>query len=190
MSIIQPWDTPERHRDQLENMLSLTSHKPLTGARYVVPESEGWPEGHRDDAVHEVDMGVELIMAGGHTVSFLWLMDGLNEGLAVELHGADPAPSRKSLSSVDVTCRAEWTNFIGETLVNLKTVRNVPNEGAPEAVWSYRLDFSNGRNLVIALGESKEAGLAYMPDALLVIFDNALAGSYRIPASRVSALGE
>ena len=49
---------------------------------------------------------------------------------------------------------------------------------------------SDSTSVVIALGEDRDGRLGYQPDALLVIFDEGIARSFRIPAGSGSAWGQ
>ncbi|WP_326687771.1 hypothetical protein OIE63_11815 [Streptomyces sp. NBC_01795] len=141
--------------------------------------------------VHEVDMAVELVMEAGIVLAFSWAMDGLKEGLAVELREEDDSSRRAAECAVEVTERSEWARFLGQSVTGAGIAWHVPNEGTPEMPWSFRVDFANSESIVIALGESDDSttsGIRYMPDSLVVIFDRFLADSYRIPASDISSL--
>ncbi|MEU6662244.1 hypothetical protein [Streptomyces sp. NPDC046821] len=134
-------------------------------------------------------MAVELGMSDNSTLAVYWDMDGLNEGLTIEMRPAKAASS-PPVETVDVSNRSEWTDYLGSSISSISPAWHIPNEGCPQMPWAYRFDFSNGRNFVIALGESQGAGFTYMPDSLLVLFSDSMAAEYRIPASRTSALGE
>ncbi|MEU3776094.1 hypothetical protein AB0F11_23335 [Streptomyces sp. NPDC032472] len=131
---------------------------------------------------------MELVMASGITLALSWAMDGLNEGLAIELWEAGESNAGSIAETVDVSDHLEWATFLGGSIVNVTPALHVPNEGCPEMPWAFRLDFSNSLSLVIALGESKGSGFTYMPDSLVVIFDESTAAAYRIPASSTSSL--
>lgn len=157
----------------------------------MVPEGDSWPEGHRSDVVHEVDMSVELVMADGVVLGFPWAMDGVKEGLAVELREKASPGREVAEDAVDVGGIREWGPFLGHSISGAAIAWHVPHEDVPEVPWSFRLDFANSASVVIALGEadsSKVSGLTYMPDSLVVVFDLNLASSYRIPSSTVSAV--
>lgn len=171
-------------------MLAAISLETLSAVRYEVPQGGDWPEGHRSDEAHEVDLSVELVMDGGATLALSWAMDGMNEGLAIELREAGESGSGLITETVDVSSRIEWSTFLGNSIVNAAPAWHVPNEGCSEMPWAFRLDFSNSSSLVIALGESKGSGFTYMPDSLVVIFDDSIAAAYRIPASFTSALAQ
>ncbi|MDF2254445.1 hypothetical protein [Streptantibioticus ferralitis] len=165
------------------------SREVLVEVRYAALQGESWPEGHRADRAHEVDLAVELVMASGAVLAFDWAMDGLNEGLAIELRGHGEQGARPMGEAVDVSNHVEWARFLGKTITDITPVWHVPNEGCVEMPWSFRLDFCNSSSVVIALGESKGGGFTYMPDSLVVIFEESMAAAYKIPASSTSSLG-
>ncbi|MFF1487299.1 hypothetical protein ACIGZH_32680 [Streptomyces sp. NPDC058319] len=134
-------------------------------------------------------MAVDLIMSTGAALSLSWAMDGLNEGMAIELR--EPGESDADLpgDTVDVSDHVDWERFLGVDIVEIIPAWHVPNDGCPEMPWAYRLGFSNKSSLVIALGSAEGEGFAYMPDELIVFFDESLAASYTILASDTSSRG-
>ncbi|MFG2596397.1 hypothetical protein [Streptomyces sp. NPDC048462] len=186
--MIQPWLDRSEHEARIAALLAAVSSETLSAVRYEVSQGGTWPEGHRADGAHEVDLSVELVMASGASLALSWAMDGLNEGLAIELKEAGRLGSGLTPEAVDVGDRVEWANFLGGSIVKIAPAWHVPNEGCPEMPWAFRLDFSDSSCLVIALGESKGSGFTYMPDSLVIIFDESTAAAYKIPASFTSSL--
>ncbi|MBP2337375.1 hypothetical protein JOF41_003553 [Saccharothrix coeruleofusca] len=134
-------------------------------------------------------MAVELVMSTGATLSLSWAMDGLNEGVAIELREPEESDVDLPRDTVDVSGHVDWEMFLGAHIVEISPAWHIPNEGCPEMPWAYRLGFSNESSLVIALGVAKGRGFAYMPDELIVFFDEGLAASYMIPVSDTSSRG-
>ncbi|MFF0706414.1 hypothetical protein ACFYVC_39595 [Streptomyces tendae] len=134
-------------------------------------------------------MAVDLVMSTGAALSLSWAMDGLNEGMAIELR--EPGESDADLpgDTVDVSDHVDWERFLGADIVEISPAWHVPNDGCPEMPWAYRLGFSNKSSLVIALGSAEGDVFTYMPDELIVFFDESLAASYTIPASDTSSRG-
>lgn len=153
---------------------SAVAGEAVRTVRYVVPRGEVWPEGHREHRAHEVDMAVELIMANGTALVLSWAMDGVNEGLAIELR--DPGELDVDLygDAIDVSDHVDWARFLGVSIESITPAWHIPNEGCPEMPWAFRFEFSNKSSLVIALGEANGDGFVYLPDALVVIFENSL----------------
>ncbi|MEU1407034.1 hypothetical protein ABZ471_32640 [Streptomyces sp. NPDC005728] len=134
-------------------------------------------------------MAVDLVMSTGAALSLSWAMDGLNEGMAIGLREPGESAADSPGDAVDVSDHADWERFLGAEIVEIGSAWHVPNEGCPEMPWAYRLGFSNKSFLVVALGTAEGEGFTYMPDELIVFFDEGLAASYRIPASDTSSRG-
>lgn len=187
MAKIDPWAAKDHGGDSLSVLLGPLVGDAVRSVHYVVPRGGFWPEGHRESRVHEVDMAVKMTMDSGTAVVLSWEMDGLNEGLAIE---SSPTMDAHSLPGdvIDVSSNADWSRLLGRSIVSISTAWHVPNEGCPEMPWAFRFAFTEGVHLVIALGEAEEE-VAYSPDSLVVIFDEEIAASYRIPASSTSSYG-
>jgi hypothetical protein len=157
----------------------------IASVGYLVPSGAQWPDGREDGLRHEVDHGVELALTNGLTLSLRWEMQGENEFLAVETSSL-----RGSLIDViDVSDVPEWSSIVGQTIRGLGIARHAANTDCPSSVWAIRFDVGNGSSFVIALGEIREDVPAYLPDAVLVLFEKEDAESYRTTASPTSAWG-
>lgn len=189
MLVVQPWAARIHIDDGLSTIQAAMVGETLKGVRYVVPRGETWPVGHSEGRVHDVDMAVELITSSGAGLLFLWAMDGLNEGLAIELRSPEEVDIDLPGEAVDVSRHTSWERFAGKAIASSATAWHVPNEGCPEMPWAFRVEFANRSNVVVALGESTGFGITYSPDSLVVIFDEQMAVSYRIPASATSSYG-
>lgn len=189
MLVISPWDALAHSGAGLDELREAVSGEAVRTVRYVAPRGEGWPEGHRADRAHEVDMAVELGMESGAVLVLSWAMDGVNEGMAIEFRSPGEAGTSLPGDPIDVSDHVDWGRFLGVPIVSVGIAWHIPNEGCPEMPWAYNFGFPDGSSLVIALGEAEGAGFTYMPDALLVIFDKSLAAAYKIPASATSSCG-
>lgn len=189
MLVINPWDAPARSGAGLAELRDAVSGEAVRTVRYVAPWGESWPEGHREDRAHEVDMAVELGMESGAVLVLSWAMDGVNEGVAVEFRSPGESSGTLPGHPVDVSDHVDWEGFLGVPIAGVGIAWHIPNEGCPEMPWAYNFGFSNESSLVIALGKAEGAGFTYMPDGLLVIFDKSLAATYKIPASYTSSCG-
>ncbi|SFE65993.1 hypothetical protein SAMN04487819_1219 [Actinopolyspora alba] len=158
----------------------------LKSVRYAVLRGVDWPDGHRAERAHEVDMDVELVLESGSAVVLSWAVNGPDESLAIELR--EPAAVIRNLSGepVDVSDHPDWAPFFGAVVTDIVPAWHVPNEGCSEMPWSFRFEFDVGSSVVVALGEAAGNGFGYLPDELVVIFDSDLAASYVIPGSRHS----
>ncbi|MFI9366751.1 hypothetical protein ACIG5E_37760 [Kitasatospora sp. NPDC053057] len=189
MSVVLPWIAHQDGGRALAELADSVSHEIVQEVRYVALEGETWPEGHRHDRVHEVDVAVELVMSSGARLILSWAMDGLNEGLAIDFRSVGDDGPNLTGSPVVVSHHKEWQKFIGSSFTSVVPGWHIPNEGCPEMPWSFRLESDALGSVVIALGESVGGDLKYQPDALLVIFDQMLSTSYAIPASSTSSWG-
>jgi|GEM_PF-6514009 len=136
-------------------------------------------------------MGVEVATHDGALLAVSWAMEGLNEGLAVDWRPDGRIARGDFVATVDMSGHQDWWPFLGGVVNQVALSWHVPNEGCPEAPWSLRIGMADSSSVVFALGEAKGGGvLGYQPDAILVIFDESTARSYRIPASPLSSWGE
>ncbi|MET7686039.1 hypothetical protein [Streptomyces sp. NPDC005423] len=189
MLVINPWAALANGSAGLAELREAVAGDAVRTVRYVALRGEGWPNGHREDRAHEVDMAVELGMESGAVLVLSWAMDGVNEGMAIEFRSPGDVGGSLSGDPIDVSNHVDWERFLGVSIVGIGIAWHVPNEGCPEMPWAYNFRFSNESSLVIALGESEGAGFTYMPDALLVIFDKSIAAEYKIPASATPSCG-
>jgi hypothetical protein len=182
-----------RRRPIDHRVVSLLTDVPgqvLHQVRYVVPRgAPDWPSGHRHDAVHEVDLGVEFVTRDDKLITVSWAMEGVIEGLSAELSGEAMGPSNDPLHVQDVGATAEWLPYIDRPFGNLAFAWQVANASCPETLWSLRFNIGDGA-VTVALGEQGGGHIEYQPDSLLVIFDQEIALRYRIPASLESAWGQ
>lgn len=149
---------------------------------YVAPSS-AQDERRVTPKYDRVRMGVELETQEGATCAVAWKMAGVCEGLMM---GSGRVESLRSydmaLRRADRTRAASWQPFIGTPVLKVRTDWQISADGCPPTVWAVQLDFGV-RSLTIAMGEAGPDGPSYQPDELLVIFDRALANTYRIPAA-------
>lgn len=147
----------------------------LRSVRYFAVVDGTWPDGHRHDRVHEVDHAVELGMCSGARVILQWEMDGLDERLSIDIQPAgEPRPNPVG-TPVDVSRHADWRAFVGQSIIDVVPAWHIPNEGCQSMPCAFRFVFEGAGSIVVALGEFVGETMKYQPDALLVIFDQALA---------------
>jgi hypothetical protein len=187
--MIAPWPVTEAGRREFERSVRAMLGHTVQGARYLFPASSDHIERRHFAGFDEVDMGVELLTAAGGVFSVFWHMEGFNEGLAVAR--GTPAPlADRHVTGLTVSDTVEWRRIRGSPVTAVGLAWHVPNENCPEAVWALRLMLGDALSLVIALGEAHEVRqITYMPDSLVVIFDEAVARNYHIPASVQSSWG-
>jgi hypothetical protein len=185
--VIPPWELSGDGSKEFEALAGHLIDRSFSSVHYRPLSGGKWPDGHRHDQVHEIDMAVVFVLVSGDVLEVRWEMQGLNEGLGVRFSAADNAQASDSGDLVDVSRLPEWHPLLGVPVVGVSRSRHVPNEGCPEALWALRFDFSSGASAVLALGEMDGDHLGYLPDGLVAIFDEAEARSYRIQSSRQSA---
>ncbi|MDA8369107.1 MAG: hypothetical protein M0026_04485 [Nocardiopsaceae bacterium] len=182
----EPWLSRADHADARPVLRALLGAS-LTGVRYLHAEDDFWPNGHRHDDIHEVDMGVELTTAAGTRLVVSWAMDGIVQGLGRRmLPQGHEDPVR---DSVEVGGMEQWRPRLGRTVLRAGLASHVAEDDCAPTYWSLRLEFDGGRSPVIALGEADEGG-HHQPDALVVLFDEDTARGYVPVSSSTPAWGE
>ncbi|MEU7927102.1 hypothetical protein [Micromonospora sp. NPDC049107] len=188
--IILPWDLAAGQPRAFDVLAAKVVGQNVSAVGYQPVSGGEWPNGHRHDTVHEIDMALKFSLEGGGSLVVRWEMQGLNEGLGVGLLTDSLAGEFGSVDFLDVSATPEWRPLLGETIANIVGAFHVPNEGCPEALWSMRFDFSHGRSAVVALGEMSGDDLGYLPDGLVAIFDETEARAFTVGSSAQSAWGE
>jgi hypothetical protein len=169
-------------RNQLAAIMTAFDGGRIANVHYLMPVGAEWPNGRRHDQVHEVDLGVEIVLDSGIVVSIFWAMTGELEGLSLSVRAGDGTSTPSSLTqAIDATGLEQWRSLLGGSLTLDGAATHLPEEGNREAIWSVRLGASQSDSVVVALGEASEQGLAYLPDSLVVIFDDGISQSYSIP---------
>jgi hypothetical protein len=140
------------------------------------------PEGN----LHEVDLDVVLRLSTG-TVDLTWERDNLIEGLAIDFPFVHAKAADNEIL-VPANASDQWRRRIGDRIGNVHFGWQVSEENCPESLWSLRLSFETGASVVFALGELDSGGApTYHPDAIVVLFDERTARSYRQPGAIGSA---
>ena len=155
---------------------------------YLEPATTDLTEPRTGEGFDEAGVGLEFTTSDGAVFSAVWQMEGYNEGLSFGPGDGESRHRRYALRRFDVTRSAQWQPLLGPRVTGVGVGWHVPNEGCAEAVWAVRLDLEGGRTVLVALGRSEGTGvLDYQPDEVVVVFDEELAESYRIPAQTKSA---
>lgn len=134
-------------------------------------------------------MGIELTNSSGWRSQFRWVMDDVQEGLGIA-ETPDDDHDVAPLSLLDVSAEREWAPLLRRPITHVALAWHRPAEDALEAVWSVRLGFDSDE-VVIALGEAADdrETICYMPDSIVVIFDEDVARSYEPLSSLGSSWG-
>lgn len=162
----------------------------FVGVRYAVLEGDRWPSGHRSDSiVHELEMGLSIDF-GSTVLSMTWAMDGSAEGVALALDATPPDFFGIGASAINVAAVTPWPSLVGRKVSGISWAWHESGACAMPLLWSIRMKFEGGASVVVALGSMDGGHLRYLPDALVAVFDERTARSYRLLTSRGSAWGE
>ncbi|MEU8049521.1 hypothetical protein [Micromonospora haikouensis] len=171
-------------------MAATLAGERLLCARYATPSGSSWVNYSDLEGVHEVDMGVELATESGLALQLSWATPGREEGLALALgHGENRTPS-DLVDLVDVSAVQDWSNVLGYFVEEVAVSFYVHDEGSSVRPWSFRIGVSNGLSVTVALGETSDHSIRYLPDGLVVIFEESTARNYEVSDSLQSAWGE
>jgi hypothetical protein len=126
-----------------------------------------------------LDFGIDGFML------ITWSTPGSIEGLSVAQ--GMPYPGNSYL--VHDACKREaWCNHIGTKVVGLGASWQTLWMAALDTLWALRLDFESG-SVVVVLGEVNPV-LTYIPDEIVVVYDESMARSFRLSDASSSAWGE
>lgn len=183
-----PWARSERERTNIELAAAEIAGESLDRVAYLVPGTSDVTKRRHYNSFDEVDMGVELTTVSGSKFCFMWVMDDVKEGL--RLGRAEPGSRPVPFKRLDVSSEPEWAELRGKTTTGVALAWHRPCDEALEAVWSVRLRFDR-TSVVIALGEAAHdrQTICYIPDSLVVIFDEVVARSYEPLSSQGSSWG-
>lgn len=114
-----------------------------------------------------------------------WSTPGYVEGLSVVNDKPYPGGSYLVL---DASKRAAWSRHIGTKVAAIGASWQTMWTNGIKTLWALRLDFG-GESVVVALGKANPV-LSYIPDEIVVVYDENIARSYRISEAKFSAWGE
>lgn len=184
--------SPIRRQDRVirDELSAAVVGRGLWNVVYFVPPGlERVEEDSVGDAIHLVDMGVSLVL-DGLTINLAWSMDGPEEGLAVATDPLDPMFFGRSAVPIDANGISPWPSRLGHTIEGIAWAWHQPCDDCPDLLWALRVDFGAPGSAVIALGDVEDGTPRYMPDSLLILFDEDVARSYAIPAGEGSSWGQ
>jgi hypothetical protein len=152
----------------------------IVAVRYLLSSGAQWPDVRVVGSVHEVDHGVELVMAGGSVLALHWEMQEYDEFLAIApMSVAGSLGPEGLIDALSVSEAPEWVGILGRTVQGVGVAWHISNAGCPRAIWAARIDLDGGASFVIALGEIDDEGApTYHPTSIIVLFDQAVAASY------------
>jgi hypothetical protein len=161
---------------------ALVSGRRIASVSYTNLDDVGSPAGNPHGIVDEVDMAVAIGLDDRHELLIEWAMLGPTEGIDVQLLEARAV----SRSDVDVSAVSNWRPMIGARISHVGVSWH--QSESVEALWALRVSTELGA-ASIALGALEGGIPRYRPDALVVIFDEAIAQAYWPPDAGASAFG-
>jgi hypothetical protein len=125
---------------------------------------------------HEIELDVLLHTSRG-VVDLTWEREDLVEGLSISVMAEVSSPG--DVVGVIVDRSPQWAPLKDGEILSVAFGWQVSELGCPESLWSLRLEFVGGANVIFALGVLDDASMPhYFPDSLLAIFDERTASSY------------
>ena len=138
----------------------------VTRVRYRLPSGTDFAA----ESVHDVGSAVELTLGSGRVLVLSWGTPGLDEGLAIEVR-EDGAAADRVDASVDVSDDPHWSAVLGNPIEECALAFFEYYYDSSVRPWSFRVGVSGGGSATVALGETDGAEISYLPDNLVVIFD-------------------
>lgn len=172
-----------------EGVVSLLEGFVVTSVEYLTPVSMTGSTRIRGNGFEHAEAGVRLVNSEGAHRDIRWAQDGFDEGL---WFGEDAGPGDEQLWSPEVRSVevSLWPQLGPSPVIDQATV--VWQQIGPSlfSAWSVRLTLE-GESIVVCLGERDyETGRpTYIPDCVLVVFDEQVAKGYHPSASFSSAWG-
>jgi hypothetical protein len=144
---------------------------------YVLPELADEALIRRGNR-HDVSMGIEFRTEGGGTFTVSWVTEGLDARVEVDRGPAAERYGDTDLATVAATGWPEWQQALGRRISAATGLQGLKaaEEGLTQV--GVRLGFDGG-GVTVALGEvDADRELAYSPNNLVVLFDEAEAMAY------------
>lgn len=164
--------------DVVSSIGGLAVGRSLRSVRLVGPFVAGPVDEAREVADVELDLG-------GAFLRFGWRLDGVDERLVFEW-GSDSEVQDGVVSDA----AGDWHGLIGDEIAGIRMSTHISDESLPPSIWAITLECRERRSVTIALGELDESDKpVYMPDSIVLIFDQREAESFRPPAAIESAWG-
>lgn len=181
--------TEDERRAAADAVASLLVGFRIDSVQYLRPAAMRGIESQEGQGFEHAEAGLTLSDADGESRSVRWAQRGFDEGLWIGESSARE-PGGAWVPDVNAIPVPSWKTFEGSTISSIAVAwqRIAP---ARYSIWSVRLDLAD-RSVAIALGErDPESGqLTYIPDCVVVIFNDGVGRRYRPPASLSSAWGE
>lgn len=135
-------------------------------------------------------MGIELITGSGLVLGLTWAIPGHEEGLLIGMYRTEDCPPSELIDLTDMSGHEAWSAALGRLVDTVAISFHVHWDDATTRPWALRIGVSGGAGATVALGEARGHDIRYVPNNLVVIFDESVARAYEIPSSSGSAWGE
>ena len=172
-----------------ERVVSLLEGFVISSVEYLTPASMAGSTRIRGNGFEHAEAGVRLINPEGAHRDIRWAQDGFDEGL---WFGEEAGPDDEQLSTPDLRTDevSSWPRLGPSPVVERATLLWQQIGPSRFSGWSVRLTL-RGESVVVCLGERDyETGRpTYIPDCVLVVFDEQVARDYHPSASLSSAWG-
>lgn len=169
-----PAPPPALRRDagRLRALLDESLGAPLSEVKYACFEGNGEPSlwDWRREGVEPVDLAVVLRL-GRRWVRVDWSAPSITVGLSVL---SSPELDFRPWTVMDATGTAAWSACRDRPLTGFGLAWFAAEAGAEEALLALRLVFGEVTRTIM-LGEIADSGVAWLPDALVVVHDHDLA---------------
>lgn len=160
----------------------------IVGVRYHVPiGTEGGRIPH-SGMVDEVEQAIDLMVSDGSVVRAQWEMRGELEFLSV-VRASETGRIGSFVDTANVSGSDSWKRVLGRDISGAGVAWQVSGSEELRIPFAIRLDFQGATSVVIALGELVRGMPSYLPDGVLVIFDETVAVNYVFPGAESPAWG-
>ena len=147
--------------------------QPLARVAYAMPTGFAWEHDVSIPAIHEAELAVMLDF-GGRITRLDWAQSGPDEGLALQMDSEFPAQwTLREVSNVPA-----WSRLVGTPLGGVTLVWHQADAQAATTALAAGFRFLNGASVTVALGELAGGRPCYLPDQIVVLFDEDVARRY------------
>jgi hypothetical protein len=189
MTTIRPATLHRAEDPRLSDLAGRVVGARVVAVRYAMLAGVDWDGRSSLDGVHEVDLAVLLVTDSGLTLELAWATPGTEEGLSIAVLGAGERVSDDLVDMVDISGDPHWAAVLGRVVETLAVSFYEHADDSSIRPWSFRVGVSGGTGVTVALGEVAGDEIIYMPDNLVVIFDEPAARAYAIEGATESAWG-
>jgi hypothetical protein len=177
---IGPWAHTGHDEAAMEQSLQDFVGKIVVNMTYRYPEGYYFFPEEFQAGFDEARIAIHIDFSDGTSAQFRWMMDDLLEGIVIQLaetaqdlEGEALPLTRRPSDSLLKLVRS--SNSVSQMIPVWQT--SSPTE--TRSLMAVKLEFGTGSQIAIALGHGEEtAGISYIPDTLVCIYDPDLAQEY------------